>query len=107
MFRAKLPSLIVHLHGAVYMSWILLLTVQIVLAASGRVRWHMRLGVTGMFIAPLMVILGVAIMADAIRRKAFPSGKHADHHRQRHFDPRDFCWDGSVGVPGSPGSPHS
>ena len=67
VFTAKLPSPLVHIHGALFTSWIGLLTTQVVLI-MGRVRWHMRLGIVGMFLAPLMVIIGFATLFAAIRR---------------------------------------
>jgi hypothetical protein len=45
VFRATLPSPLVHLHGALFSFWILLLITQIVLVSADRVDWHMRLGV--------------------------------------------------------------
>jgi hypothetical protein len=60
IFMAKLPSRLVHLHGALFTSWIVLLAAQVVLVSIGRLRWHMRLGVLGMFLAPLMVVVGFA-----------------------------------------------
>ncbi len=68
MFRAKLPSLLVHLHGAAFSGWIALLTTQVLLVSAKQVRWHMRLGVVGVYLAPLMVVLGFATMFAAIRR---------------------------------------
>lgn len=67
-FWAKLPSLMVHVHGALFTLWIALLLAQVALVASHRVRWHMRLGITGMFLAPLMVITGFATLIGSIRR---------------------------------------
>src|SRR5215475_3317550 len=64
----KLPSLLVHLHGAVFTCWILLLLTQVVLASAGRVRWHMQLGLLGIILAPLMVILGYATLLAGVRR---------------------------------------
>jgi hypothetical protein len=72
MFRAKLPSLIVHVHGVVFTLWIALLLVQVALLASRRPRWHMRLGVLGMFLAPLMVITGFATLISGIKRGFAP-----------------------------------
>jgi hypothetical protein len=40
LVRASLPNLLVHVHAAAYMSWILLLIVQTSLVASGQLRWH-------------------------------------------------------------------
>jgi hypothetical protein len=68
IFRAKLPSLLVHIHGALFTSWIALLAAQVVLASIGRIRWHMKLGVLGMFLAPLMVVVGFATLVAAVRR---------------------------------------
>jgi hypothetical protein len=68
VFAAKLPSTLVHIHGALFTSWIALLATQIVLVSMGRVRWHMRLGIVGMFLAPLMVIVGFATLFAYIRR---------------------------------------
>jgi hypothetical protein len=45
VFKAPLPNLLVHIHGAVFSSWILLLIVQTPLVAGGRVDVHRRLSV--------------------------------------------------------------
>lgn len=71
-FWAKLPSLIVHVHGALFTLWIALLVAQVALVASHRIRWHMRLGIAGMFLAPLMVITGFATLIAAIKRRFVP-----------------------------------
>lgn len=68
IYHFKLPSLLVHVHGALYTGWIVLLTTQVVLASIGRIRWHMKLGVLGMFLAPLMVVVGFATLFAAVRR---------------------------------------
>jgi hypothetical protein len=49
LFRAPLPSPIIHIHGAVFSCWILLLVVQTSLVSSGRVDIHRRLGLAGLF----------------------------------------------------------
>jgi hypothetical protein len=72
IFMAKLPSRLVHLHGALFTSWIVLLAAQVVLVSIGRLRWHMRLGVLGMFVAPLMVVVGFATLVAAVRRQFAP-----------------------------------
>src|ERR1700719_4551859 len=59
MFHAPLPSLIVHLHGAAFSCWILLLVTQTSLVSAGRVDIHRRLGIAGFLLACLMVVLGV------------------------------------------------
>ena len=40
-----LPSLLVHLHGIVMTSWVVLFVTQVTLVATGRTRTHQRLGV--------------------------------------------------------------
>lgn len=72
VFWAKLPSVMVHVHGALFTLWIALLVAQVALVASRHTRWHMRLGVAGMFLAPLMVGSGFATLIAAIRRGFAP-----------------------------------
>jgi len=71
-FWAKLPSVMVHVHGALFTLWIALLVAQIALVVTRRTRWHMRLGIAGMFLAPLMVITGFATLIGAIKRRFAP-----------------------------------
>jgi len=63
VFRAPLPNLLIHIHGAVFSSWILLLITQTALVSAGRVDIHLRLGLVGFGLACLMVILGVLLPA--------------------------------------------
>jgi hypothetical protein len=72
LFFAHLPSLMVHIHGALFVGWVLLLGVQIALVASGHTRWHRQLGVLGAVMAPLMVIAGLTTLVLAMRRNAVP-----------------------------------
>ncbi len=72
VFRAPLPSLIIHLHGAAFTCWILLLVAQTSLVFAGRVDIHRRLGIAGFFLASLMVILGVLAATNALNRNAAP-----------------------------------
>jgi len=72
MFWAKLPSLTVHIHGALFTLWIALLVAQVALIAAHRPRWHMRLGIAGMFLAPLMLLAGFATLIAAIKREFVP-----------------------------------
>lgn len=72
VFRAPLPSLIIHLHGAAFTCWILLLVTQTSLVSAGRVDIHRRLGVAGFLLACLMVILGVLAATNALNRNAAP-----------------------------------
>lgn len=68
IFRAPLPSLLVHIHGAVFSSWILLLITQITLVSAGRVDIHRRLGLAGFGLACLMIILGVLTASKLLAR---------------------------------------
>jgi hypothetical protein len=68
MIRAHLPNRLVHIHGAVYISWIFLLVAQASLISAHKVRWHMRLGVLSLVLLPSMSILGVLTLIDFIRR---------------------------------------
>ena len=70
VFRAKLPNALVHIHGALFMSWIVLLLTQTALVAAHRVRWHITLGVLGVILPPLMVVFGVLTVCDSIRRNS-------------------------------------
>ena len=53
-----LPSLLVHLHGIVMTSWVVLFVVQVSLVAKRRVRVHQRLGVFGAVLAVLVIVVG-------------------------------------------------
>ena len=72
VFWAKLANIMVHVHGALFTLWIALLVAQVALVARRRTRWHMRLGIAGMFWAPLMVITGFATLIAAIKRGFVP-----------------------------------
>jgi hypothetical protein len=75
VFHAPLPSLIIHLHGAAFSCWILLLVTQASLVSAGRVDIHRRLGIAGVLLACLMVILGVLAATDSLVREAGPTGR--------------------------------
>lgn len=64
------PGAIVHVHAAVFSSWILLLVTQATLAGSGRVNLHRRLGLAGLLLAPSMVVLGVLVAVEMLNRFA-------------------------------------
>jgi len=80
VFRAPLPSLTIHLHGAAFSCWVLLLVTQVSLISAGRVDIHRRFGIAGFLLACLMVILGVLAATDALVR----SGGNPD------MDPKVF-----------------
>jgi hypothetical protein len=50
--------LVMHVHGAVFTGWMLLLCLQVALAASGRVREHRRVGTFGIWYGALVWIMG-------------------------------------------------
>ena len=77
MFRATLPNLVIHIHGAVFSSWILLLIVQTSLVSAGRVDMHRRLGLVGFGLACLMVVLGSMAATDLLRRDGAALGANA------------------------------
>jgi FtsH-binding integral membrane protein len=74
IFRAPLPSLIIHVHGAAFSCWILLLIMQTSLVSAGRVDIHRRLGIAGFLLACLMVIVGVWAATDRLARGTAPPG---------------------------------
>lgn len=49
---------LLHLHGLLFSSWIVLMLVQTGLIAAKRTRTHMRLGIAGGVLASLMLIVG-------------------------------------------------
>ena len=75
VFHAPLPSFIIHLHGAAFSCWILLLVTQTSLVSAGRVDIHRRLGIAGFLLACLMVVLGVLAATDSLVRHGGPPGR--------------------------------
>jgi hypothetical protein len=61
------PSLMVHLHGVVMTSWVLLFLVQVSLIASRRVKVHQRLGYVSIGLAVLIVLIGLRTALEAAR----------------------------------------
>jgi len=51
---------IVHIHAAVFVGWLVLLTVQLFLIRKGDYRTHMRLGWLALALVPMMMTLGPA-----------------------------------------------
>jgi hypothetical protein len=75
VFHAPLQSLMIHVHGAVFSCWILLLVTQTALVSAGRVDLHRSLGMAGFVLACLMVVLGVAAAIDTLLRNIGPPGR--------------------------------
>src|ERR1700676_2149856 len=74
MFNAPLPSTIVHVHGAIFSSWILFLLAQTSLVAAGRTDLHRRIGIAGFLLACLMVVVGVWAATNSLARSGGPPG---------------------------------
>ena len=72
VFRAPLPSVLVHIHGAVFSCWILLLITQVSLVSARRVDIHRKLGLFGFGLACLMVVLGVLTATGLLVRGVSP-----------------------------------
>jgi hypothetical protein len=51
-------SLLLHIHGVVFTSWVLFLVAQTTLVATGRTYIHRRMGVAGAVLAGLLVVVG-------------------------------------------------
>jgi hypothetical protein len=69
VFRAPLPSPILHIHGAAFTLWMLLYLVQSALISARRVAWHRSLGTIAFCLPPVMIVLGVIAALDALARK--------------------------------------
>lgn len=66
--RAPLPNVLLHIHGAVFTSWIILLLIQNALVVTNNVRTHRKLGMWGFGLAASMFVLGMFAGVDAMRR---------------------------------------
>jgi hypothetical protein len=73
-FGGRPLSLLLHTHGLIFTSWILLFVVQTSLVASRRTPLHRRLGVVGGVIAVAMFIAGTMAAIDSARRGFTPPG---------------------------------
>jgi hypothetical protein len=67
-------SPLLHLHGLVFSTWLVLLVVQTSLVAARRTDVHRRLGVFGAVLAAVMVPLALAVSIDMGRRGSAPPG---------------------------------
>jgi hypothetical protein len=77
MVRAPLPNLLIHIHGAAFTLWMILLLVQTTLIATGTVKVHRKLGMGGFLLAVAMVGLGIFAAIDALKRGSAPLGLDA------------------------------
>ncbi len=62
---------LLHVHGAVFLSWFLLFCYQARLVGAGNVRLHMKLGKASIGLAVAMAVLGYAVMHGAYARPDF------------------------------------
>lgn len=74
VFQAPLPAPIIHIHGAIFSLWVLLLVTQTSLVSTGRVAIHRRLGIAGFLLACSMVVVGVLAATNALNRGFAPPG---------------------------------
>jgi hypothetical protein len=82
VFRAPLPSIIIHIHAAAFSCWILFLIAQTALVSVRRVDIHKKLGLAGFGLACLMAMLGVLAATNSLSRNFVPPGSG--------FDPKTF-----------------
>ena len=74
VFRAHLPALIIHIHGAAFTAWILLLITQTSFVSAKRIDLHRKLGLWGFGLACLMVVLGFLAATNGLSRNMAPPG---------------------------------
>jgi hypothetical protein len=74
MVAAPLPNRLIHIHGAAFTLWMVLLAVQVGLVTIRKVQWHRTLGLAGFGLACAMVVLGLFAATDALRRGSAPLG---------------------------------
>jgi hypothetical protein len=65
---------LLHLHGIVFTSWVVLFLTQTTLVAANRTDVHRRLGVVGAIIAVLMVVIGTTTAIIRAKQGAGPPG---------------------------------
>jgi hypothetical protein len=77
VFQAPLPDRLIHIHGAVFTCWILLLIAQTLLVSAHRVDIHRRLGLFGFGLACTMPILAIMAAVDSLIRHVDRPGARA------------------------------
>jgi len=65
---------LVHLHGAVFTSWMILFCAQVGLAACRRLDLHRQLGLASLALAPAMLVIGYLTATGAARAGSSPPG---------------------------------
>lgn len=61
---------VLHLHAVLMGAFLLLLLAQTWLAATGRIKGHMQLGLTALVLVPALVIVGTMLAAESYRQVA-------------------------------------
>jgi len=91
IFRAPLPNLLVHIHGAAFTLWIVLFVCQIGLVSVRRVALHRRIGLIGFVLAMVMIALGVLTASDRLaRHSGAPVKETLEDVRAFYAVPRTF-----------------
>lgn len=73
-FGTRPLPLLLHIHGVVMTSWLVLLGVQTTLVATHRTHIHRRLGIAGAFLAVAMLVVGYLAAMYAARTDHAPTG---------------------------------
>lgn len=68
-FAAPWP---VHVHAVAFMAWVGFFMLQVILATTGRIDLHKRLGWIGAVLMPVLLILGALILFRMMRNAAVP-----------------------------------
>jgi hypothetical protein len=74
LFRAPLPNLLVHIHGAAFTLWIILFITQVSLVTARHADLHRRLGLLGFALAIAMIVLGTVTASDRVARHVAQPG---------------------------------
>jgi hypothetical protein len=73
MHETPPPPAILHIHAAVYVVWLVLVSLQIFLVQAGNIRLHMRLGWATAIVSAAMIPLGlIAALVDQARSVGHP-----------------------------------
>jgi hypothetical protein len=76
-FKGTRPyALIVHVHAALFVGWLVLLTTQVLLIRNRRADIHRRLGMIAAWMIPLMVVVALATAWTVQRQVALLPGVH-------------------------------
>jgi hypothetical protein len=67
-------SIVAHIHGALFSSWVLLFVVQTALVANHRVKVHRTLGIAVAVLAAAMVPAGFTMAVETLKRNAAAPG---------------------------------